>query len=156
MPAAQVRIAQASRPRSRATLADPQATPPVHAPQQPAAAAAANSPRASASAASEPVVSDPAELWRRIVRRYDTAQASSAASTTATSTQLVPDGGVTFVLRVAEALRDKPIAPTDRCASKPWAGARPAARAPAATPASHPDHGARPPCPPAQHLQGRA
>ena len=43
-----------------------------------------------------------------MLRRYDEAQAAKASSSIETHTELLEDGGVTFILKVAAALRDKP------------------------------------------------
>lgn len=51
------------------------------------------------------------ELWAGIEERYDAAQAAQASSMTGTSSQVVEDCGVRFVLKVAATLRDKPKAP---------------------------------------------
>lgn len=65
-----------------------------------------------ASAAAEAL---PSEVWERVQERYQQAQASSASSMTETREELLWDEayGVTFVLRVAAALRDKPKAPAE-------------------------------------------
>ena len=57
----------------------------------------------------------PSEVWERVLERYHQAQASSASSMTETWEELVRDEayGVTFVLRVAAALRGKPKAPAE-------------------------------------------
>lgn len=47
-------------------------------------------------------------LWQRVLEVYDQAQASGAATKTDTKIQLFEDGGITFVLRLASALKAKP------------------------------------------------
>lgn len=49
-----------------------------------------------------------AALWGRAVEVYDAAQASGASSKTDTRVEVLPDGGIDFVLRMATALRAKP------------------------------------------------
>lgn len=51
------------------------------------------------------------ELWTGIVQTYDRAQAAQAASMTDTSTEVLLDDGIPFILKVATTLRDKPKAP---------------------------------------------
>ena len=62
---------------------------------------------APSSASQQPSMHPPA-LWQRVLEVYDAAQASGAATKTDTSTQLFEDGGITFVLRLASALKAKP------------------------------------------------
>lgn len=75
-----------------------------------------------AAAAAAPPLPPPATLWQRITERYDAAQRDAAATMTETNTELVPDGGLQFVLRVAAKLRDKPKPPPDASgeAKKEW------------------------------------
>jgi ATP adenylyltransferase len=95
-----------------------------------AVAARGGRPRRAASTAMGPPpreeeVADPA-LWADVCATYDRAQAARAATLTATRAELLDDGGVRFVLRVAAALRDKPRPPpasTDAAAAA--AAARP-------------------------------
>jgi hypothetical protein len=47
-------------------------------------------------------------LWQKVLGVYDRAQQTGAATKTDTKIQLFEDGGVTFVLRVASALKAKP------------------------------------------------
>lgn len=47
-------------------------------------------------------------LWQRVLEVYDRAQQSGAATKTDTQIQLFEDGGITFVLRLASALKKKP------------------------------------------------
>jgi ATP adenylyltransferase len=61
--------------------------------------------------ASPPSPTEAAALWASVVERYDHAQAARAATLTDTTTEVLEDGGVRFVLRVVAALRDKPKAP---------------------------------------------
>ena len=70
------------------------------------------------------------EVWRNIQQTYATARQTGAAYKTDTNTQMLEDRSlgeaVTFVLRVAAALRDKPQGPKDAnrsgtCHSSPCA-----------------------------------
>ena len=60
---------------------------------------------------------DLSEVWHNIQQTYDRARQTGAAYKTDTSTQMLEDRSlgeaVTFVLRVAAALRDKPKGPRD-------------------------------------------
>ncbi len=60
---------------------------------------------------------EPSEVWRNIQQTYDRARQTGAAYKTDTNTQLLEDRSlgeaVTFVLRVAAALRDKPKGPKE-------------------------------------------
>ena len=60
---------------------------------------------------------EPSEVWQNIQQTYDTAKQTGAAYKTDTNTQMLEDRSVseavTFVLRVAAALKDKPKGPED-------------------------------------------
>ena len=60
---------------------------------------------------------EPSEVWQNIQQTYDTARQTGAAYKTDTNTQMLEDRSVseavTFVLRVAAALKDKPKGPKD-------------------------------------------
>ena len=60
---------------------------------------------------------EPSEVWQNIQQTYDTARQTGAAYKTDTNTQMLEDRSlgepVTFVLRIAAALRDKPKGPRD-------------------------------------------
>ncbi|KAI7841171.1 hypothetical protein COHA_005137 [Chlorella ohadii] len=75
-----------------------------------------------AAVAAAPPLPAPPTLWQRVTERYDAAQRDAAATMTDTNTELVPDGGLQFVLRVAAKLRDKPKPPPDASgeAKKEW------------------------------------
>eukprot|EP00197_Chlamydomonas_leiostraca_P002297 CAMPEP_0202857802 /NCGR_PEP_ID=MMETSP1391-20130828/601_1 /ASSEMBLY_ACC=CAM_ASM_000867 /TAXON_ID=1034604 /ORGANISM="Chlamydomonas leiostraca, Strain SAG 11-49" /LENGTH=312 /DNA_ID=CAMNT_0049536653 /DNA_START=76 /DNA_END=1014 /DNA_ORIENTATION=- len=66
-------------------------------------------------------------MWQAVLRTYDAAQASGAATMTQTQVELVPDQatGVTFVVRLAPSLRAKPKAPAQ--ASSEGSSGQPAA-----------------------------
>ncbi|KAL4440048.1 hypothetical protein ABPG75_003049 [Micractinium tetrahymenae] len=73
--------------------------------------AAGTATAAAAAAAAEPAAGS--ALWQAITERYDVAQRDAAATMTETNTEVVEEGGVRFVLRVAAKLRDKPKPPAD-------------------------------------------
>lgn len=50
----------------------------------------------------------PHPMWQHVLEVYDKAQQSGAATKTDTSVLVVEDGGISFVLRVASALKAKP------------------------------------------------
>lgn len=49
-----------------------------------------------------------AELWRGVCETYDAAQRSGAAASIDTQSEVLPDAGIEFVIRLATALRAKP------------------------------------------------
>ncbi len=53
----------------------------------------------------------PPDLWDRVVSTYQRAQESGAATQTDAKVELVQDGGVDFVIRLAESLKQKPQGP---------------------------------------------
>ncbi|GAB4819124.1 hypothetical protein N2152v2_006170 [Parachlorella kessleri] len=59
----------------------------------------------------QPVLARVNSTWTNVVERYEQAQAQQAASSIETNTELLEDGGVRFVLKIAAALRDKPKPP---------------------------------------------
>jgi ATP adenylyltransferase len=93
-------------------------------PRRAAAVAAAAAASASMAAPREEEVADPA-LWADVCAVYDRAQAARAATLTATRAELLDDGGVRFILRVAAALRDKPRTPPASTAVAAAAATRP-------------------------------
>lgn len=58
------------------------------------------------------------QLWKEIRMRYDSAQGMKASSFTDTVTEIVEDGGFSYILKIACTLRDKPKAPKDQSAWK--------------------------------------
>lgn len=64
-----------------------------------------------ASSANNVMYSSPKELWQGILERYDAAQAAKASTLTDTNTEVITDGGIGFILKIATTLRDKPKAP---------------------------------------------
>lgn len=61
---------------------------------------------------------DGEQLWKDITTRYDSAQGMKASSFTDTVTEVVEDGGFSYILKIACRLKDKPKAPKDRGAWK--------------------------------------
>jgi hypothetical protein len=55
-----------------------------------------------------------ASVWGHVLERYNEAQAQQASSSIETNTELLEDGGITFILKIAAALRDKPKPPGPR------------------------------------------
>jgi hypothetical protein len=55
---------------------------------------------------------DTTVLWQQITERYDCAQQIAAANMMDTKTEVLSDGDMQFVIRVAARLRDKPKAPS--------------------------------------------
>jgi hypothetical protein len=64
-----------------------------------------------------------ASLWARVLRVYELAQQSGAASSTDTQARVCSDGGIDFVLRVVSALKAKPQGVAPPTATR-WAGLR--------------------------------
>ncbi|PSC73596.1 ATP adenylyltransferase [Micractinium conductrix] len=71
--------------------------------------ASASGAAATAADATTPAAS--AALWQAVTQRYDAAQRAAAATMTGTHTEVLEEGGVRWVLRVADKLRDKPKPP---------------------------------------------
>ena len=73
-----------------------------------------------APASAAAAATSPTELWHAIVDRYNAANAAAVATLTDTSTLVLADGGIAFVLKVATTLRDKPKAPPVSGPKKEW------------------------------------
>lgn len=80
---------------------------------------AAQSTPAAAAGAAEPAA--PPCVWSAVLARYQEAQEQQASSSIETNTELLEDGGVTFILKIAAKLRDKPKPPAPRLVCGGWA-----------------------------------
>lgn len=65
----------------------------------------------SATTSSPPILSGHDQLWQLIQQKYDAAQQSQASTLTETNVQIIQEGNVNFILRIAAKLLEKPKAP---------------------------------------------